>query len=138
MGWAARADVRDLAVEQGRLGGFHRHFTGRAAAHAAAPEVEVRYVRGDLAIALGNAGVEPVELVVAPNAYTREERRVVVPAGQERVQHWSLERSAHWYDITVLARGLPGFRRRFAGRVETGRDSLSDPAMGGRARGDQV
>lgn len=125
-------------MEQGRLGGFHRHFTGRAAAHAAAPEVEVRYVRGDLAIALGNAGVEPVELVVAPNAYTREERRVVVPAGQERVQHWSLERSAHWYDITVLARGLPGFRRRFAGRVETGRDSLSDPAMGGRARGDQV
>jgi phospholipase C len=62
---------------------------------------------------------------------------VVVPAGQDRVRHWSLNRSARWYDITVEAPGLPGFGRRFAGRVETGRDSLSDPAMGGVARADQ-
>jgi phospholipase C len=115
--------------------GFHRHLTGRAAAHAAAPEVDVAYVRGDLEITLHNRGVEPIELVLRANAYTAEERVVVVPAGQDRVRRWSLERSAHWYDVTVEARGLPGFRRRFAGRVETGRHSLSDPAMGGPARG---
>jgi len=117
--------------------GFHRHVTGRAGAHAAAPEVDVAYAHGDLEITLRNRGVEPVELVVRANAYTHDEQRVVVPAGQDRVRHWSLARSAHWYDITVEARGIPGFRRRFAGRVETGRDSLSDPAMGGVARGDQ-
>jgi phospholipase C len=119
-------------------GGFHRHLTGRAAPSAAGPEVDVAYVRGDLEIALHNRGVEPVELVLRANAYTSEEYRVTVPAGQDRVRRWSLERSAHWYDITVEARGLPGFRRRFAGRVETGRHSLSDPAMGGPARGDQA
>jgi phospholipase C len=104
---------------------------------AAAPEVEVAYARGDLEITLRNRGVEPVELVLRANAYTRDEHRVVVHPGQERVQHWPLERSARWYDISVTAPGLPGFLRRFAGRVETGRDSLSDPAMGGPAHGDQ-
>jgi phospholipase C len=66
-----------------------------------------------------------------------DDRTITVPAGRDRVRRVELERSAHWYDFTVLVRGLPGFRRRFAGRVETGRDSLSDPALGGPALGDQ-
>jgi phospholipase C len=136
--WELGGDAGDYDLWLIAPNGFHRHFTGRAAPHAAAPEVELAYVRGDLAITLRNAGVEPVELVLRPNAYTREDHRVVVPPGQDRVRHWSLDRSARWYDISVTARGLPGFLRRFAGRVETGRDSLSDPAMGGRARGDQA
>jgi len=117
--------------------GFHRQFTGRAAPSAAAPEVDIAYVRGDLEITLRNRGVEPIELVLRPNAYTTGEHRAVVGPGGERVQCWPLDASARWYDITVTAPALPGFARRFAGRVETGRDSLSDPAMGGRARGDQ-
>ena len=35
--------------------------------------------------------------------------------------------SGAWYDITVSAEG---FERRLAGRIETGRHSISDPAMG--------
>jgi len=134
--WDLAADGGDYDLWLIAPNGFHRHVTGRAGG-AADPEVELAYVHGDLEIALHNHGVEPVELVLRPNAYTRSEHRVVVPAGRSRVRHWPLDRSAHWYDITVLAPALPGFRRRFAGRVETGRDSLSDPAMGGPARGDQ-
>ncbi|MGF6901683.1 hypothetical protein [Paraburkholderia sp. GAS348] len=33
-----------------------------------------------------------------------------------------------WYDFTLAEAG--GFSRRFAGRVATGKDSVSDPAMG--------
>jgi phospholipase C len=117
--------------------GFHRHLTGRAGEHPADPEVDVAYVRGDLAITLHNRGVEPCEFVVLPNAYTGEHHTLVVPAGHDHVHHWPLDRSAHWYDITALVRGLPGFRRRFAGRVETAEDSISDPALGGRAHGEQ-
>ena len=60
-----------------------------------------------------------------------------MPAGADRILHFALERSAHWYDFTVTVHNLPSFRRRFAGHIETGRDSLSDPALGGPARGDQ-
>lgn len=83
--------------------------------------------------------VRPATAAAFPPVIRRalaEEHRVVAPAGQDRVRRWSLERSAHRYDVTVEAPGLPGFRRRFAGRVETGRHSLSDPAIGRPARGE--
>jgi phospholipase C len=104
---------------------------------AVAPEVEVDYVRGDLLITLRNRGVEPAQIVLTDNAYRNGERTIVVLPGRERTQPWPLDRSAHWYDVTATVRGLAGFCRRFAGRVETGRDSFSDPALGGPARGDQ-
>jgi len=35
-----------------------------------------------------------------------------------------------WYDYSILVEGFEGYERRYAGRVETGKDSISDPAMG--------
>jgi len=35
-----------------------------------------------------------------------------------------------WYDFTVSLENEPEFKRRFAGRIETGKDSYSDPFMG--------
>jgi len=35
-----------------------------------------------------------------------------------------------WYDYSILIEGVDGFEKRYAGRVETGKDSISDPAMG--------
>jgi phospholipase C len=39
-----------------------------------------------------------------------------------------LSKSGNWYDLT--ARTDQGFLRRFAGRLETGKDGVSDPAVG--------
>jgi phospholipase C len=136
--WELAADAGDYDLWLIGPNGFHRHFTGRAGHHPAAPEVDVAYLRGDLALTLRNRGVEPSELTVHDNAYQRGDHTVSVPPGQDRVRHFALDRSAHWYDFTVVVRGTPGFSRRFAGRIETGRDSLSDPALGGPARGDQA
>lgn len=41
-----------------------------------------------------------------------------------------LDRSFGWYDFTIESESAPGFRRRLAGHVETGRDSHTDPAIG--------
>ena len=38
--------------------------------------------------------------------------------------------SGGWYDIVVEVVGYPGFCRRFAGHVETGKPSITDPLMG--------
>ncbi|WP_262248755.1 phosphocholine-specific phospholipase C [Parapedobacter soli] len=35
-----------------------------------------------------------------------------------------------WYDIAVEVEGYPGFYQRFAGHVETGKSSITDPLMG--------
>jgi phospholipase C len=42
-----------------------------------------------------------------------------------------LENSFGWYDLTVQVDSDPSFRRQLAGHVETGRDSVTDPAIGG-------
>jgi phospholipase C len=135
----------DLAGDGGRydlwvLGpnGFHRHVTGRVDAHPGDPEASVAYRQGDLEIVLHNRGVEACTFVVTANAYfSGQPDAVPVQPGRERTLHRPLRASGRWYDFSVELGGVAGFLRRFAGRVETGRDSLSDPALGGTARGDQ-
>ncbi|MEZ4903534.1 MAG: hypothetical protein R2822_18105 [Spirosomataceae bacterium] len=41
-----------------------------------------------------------------------------------------LTTSFGWYDFSVKVAGFEAFEQRFAGRVETGKASFSDPLMG--------
>jgi phospholipase C len=40
-----------------------------------------------------------------------------------------LARSSQWYDFGVTIVGAAHYLRRFAGRVETGKPGITDPAM---------
>jgi phospholipase C len=51
--------------------------------------------------------------------------------GEEIVFDWSLEEFQGWYDLVITVKQDPTFQYRLAGHIETGRDSISDPAMGG-------
>jgi phospholipase C len=122
--------------------GFHRHIAGQANAHQAGPrawpEVDVVYDpgRGRLAVQLRNGGAGGCELVIKPNAYarTKPERCLVAPQ-QQLLRHLDIRTSGHWYDFSVFMPGAhdgpasspPLFMRRFAGRMETGAASVSDP-----------
>lgn len=44
---------------------------------------------------------------------------------------WPVADSGNWYDFVVTCEASPSFARRFAGRMETGEDTVSDPEMGG-------
>lgn len=55
---------------------------------------------------------------------------VRVQGGDDTSIRWSLDASGNWYDFVVTCDADTAFYRRFAGRVETGRHSVSDPAMG--------
>jgi len=50
-----------------------------------------------------------------------------IPAGGRVNREWSVAETGNWYDFTVSA---GTFVRRAAGRIETGKHSISDPAMG--------
>jgi phospholipase C len=135
--WAAADD--DGAYDLWVLGpnGFHRHFTGGAV--AGGPEIRVAYEprEGKVLVKLRNEGRDDVTFKVKSNAYRHEQETVCVRRGDSEHRSWSLEKSGNWYDFTVTGDDRGRFSRRFAGRVETGRDSFSDPAMGGPAAGDQ-
>lgn len=132
---ATQAGAYDLWV----LGpnGFHRHFAGTANAAMLStveePEVRVLYDTADGSIdaELYNPSMSPATFTISANAYFDDAPIVVTVAPYATSVHmWNLHRSGQWYDFSVRVRELPSFVRRFAGRVETGRDSISDPAMG--------
>lgn len=65
---------------------------------------------------------------VTPAAYVGSEQTVVV--AEEISIGWDATESAGWYDLTVTIDEVPGWARRLAGRLENGRPSTSDPALG--------
>jgi phospholipase C len=140
--WTVLSD--DGAYDLWVLGpaGYHRHFTGARANGQPSPEAEVVYEAnsGDLTLKVFNTGTAAIEVTVHANAYfdAAKSWTADIEAGGDTTLHWSLDHSGHWYDFTLRASGLPGYTRRFAGRIETGEDGISDPAMGGAAIGEQL
>ena len=114
--------------------GFHRHFRGGGEQSFS---VEGRGdPSGRFSLSFHNAGIDAVPIEVTPSAYgaVLKPRRLHLAPGAKASRTWKLGSSGGWYDFTILASTLPRWERRFAGRVETGRDTVSDPAMGGVAR----
>ncbi|RJF89957.1 phospholipase C, phosphocholine-specific [Oleomonas cavernae] len=113
---------------------FHRHFTGDAKVAAgsglATTGVAVAYdaPHRQLGIVLTNTGGRSSILRVKANAYESYTVLQRVDPGQRVVLRRALEHSSNWYDYTVAAHDGIGFGRRLAGRMETGADSVSDPA----------
>ncbi len=114
--------------------GFLCQFRGSTAAglaRSAVPEVIYGYdvANGNITLRLSNRGHAPIKLTVA-NAYGNGAARVYTLQPGERLDdYWDLRRSHGWYDLSV-SDGTPlGFLRRFAGHVETGRPSTSDPLI---------
>jgi phospholipase C len=124
--------------------GFHRHFTGNARRAVSAgqpnPEVALAYDAGSqqLRVQLTNAGPVATTFSVAANAYypATPTTAAVVARGTSALA-LPLSASGGWYDFSVRVTGQADFSRRFAGRMETGADSTSDPAMYGAAVGNQ-
>jgi phospholipase C len=139
---ATRSGSYDLWV----LGpnGFHRHFTGNAR-HVALPdqpnpEVVVDYAAKSraLIVRLINTGPVATGFVLKANRYlsTPGAPRLIAARSEEAVT-LSIGETGCWYDFSASLVEQADFTRRFAGRMETGSDSSSDPAMHGNAVGDQ-
>ncbi|SAI65921.1 non-hemolytic phospholipase C [Bordetella ansorpii] len=116
--------------------GYHRQFTGdvaRIADSGAMPEIRVCYdiANGNVYAELMNGGDKPCTFTVSSLAYREDGPwSVTVAAGAQESLHWELADSGRWYDFQVKCSSDAQFVRRFAGRVETGEHSVSDPAMG--------
>ena len=117
--------------------GFHRHFKGDLnalrAGGAAVPEVRVCYdiANGNVYLSMLNTGTKAAKFTIRPQAYREDGPwTATVAGGATAEQHWELADSGRWYDFAVTCDADPAYYRRFAGRVETGQHSVSDPALG--------
>jgi phospholipase C len=64
------------------------------------------------------------------NVYTKKTIHRSVDPGETAREHAPVEGTFGWYDFVVEIDGDAAFQRRLAGHVETGDDSMSDPAIG--------
>jgi phospholipase C len=118
--------------------GFFRAFTGGRNDPALSVQMEYEFGKdqrptGRLLLKVVNEDNKPCKLVLTDNAYKesldRPGDRVLGPKDMAQMV---LDPGKHggWYDWSLRVAGVKGFEKRYAGRVETGKDSISDPAMG--------
>jgi phospholipase C len=131
--WQTKENRYDLWI----LGpnGFHRAFKGHLAKIAqreALPEIRVCMEECDpkMFLKVRHDGKQSVKLIVKANAYLPNKTWVIETATTEKELSWDMSEFGGWYDFTVTIENEPSYSRRFAGRIETNEDSISDPYMG--------
>ena len=108
--------------------GYHRRYKGPGV-DPAAPTSGLKYDAETLTVSIANPGAKSATVIVA-NAYSgKPQSKVLPPKGTAEIAI-PLQATAHWYDISIAWKENPAYVRRFAGHVETGESSLTDPAIG--------
>lgn len=108
--------------------GYFQKFTGSVRANEPSVAIDFDHKKGGVSIVLKNSGTTPLQLSIVSNAYGyATEGPINIAPGRERRKKWKLSGSGNWYDFSVKTES--GYLQRFAGRVETGKHSVSDPAM---------
>jgi phospholipase C len=126
--WAATAGDYDLSVHGPN--GFLRRFQGGRAGDRVRLDVTAEDRDDDLRVTITNPTNRRVTARVTDGYTGRHSDRQLQPRGSWSTT-WSTKKVFGWYDVTVQAASDTGFAYRLAGHVEDGRDSASDPGMGG-------
>lgn len=107
--------------------GFYREFKGTA--HDPLVECVCKYeAKGKIAFDLKNVDTSKKhEVVIRDNGYKRGVQQHVLSANAGKQVVYALADHGGWYDFSVV---VDGCEKRYAGRVETGAMSITDPVMG--------
>jgi len=113
--------------------GFARYYEGSVGHFAGILDVRTRYDKeghGSIGLRITNVGATKATVVVH-DAYTGDHSLRMLMPGQSFESDQRCDRFHGWYDLVLKITEDATFQWRFAGHVETGRDSYSDPALGG-------
>jgi phospholipase C len=69
-------------------------------------------------------------VIIKDNAYKAQPVTRKLSASKDQSIVIQLGKSSGWYDLSVVVEGYEAFEKRYAGRVETGAKSITDPLMG--------
>ena len=116
--------------------GFYREFKG----NANDPDIDVAFdyqrsiayskiLTGNVALKLHNLTANLQAIEITDHAYNTGNRKKSLAVDSKSVEILDLVNSHGWYDFSVKIGGNHTFEKRYAGRVETGKPSFSDPQM---------
>lgn len=118
--------------------GFFRHYRGSI--YDPAVEVQCRYENkeginagftGNIIFEIDNKSKAGIRFTLNDNAYGKAAQQFTIAAGEKKAIKVDLTASHGWYDFTLAEQDNPVFKKQYAGHVETGGISVTDPYMGG-------
>jgi phospholipase C len=124
----AGAGAYDISVHGPN--GFRRYYRGGSAGGALQATAIAQPAQQTLLITLRNTGAAAVGATVRAKGYGDFHRDVSVGPGESVQTAIATQDSANWYDLEVTSAADPHFAHRFAGHIETGAASFSDPMFG--------
>jgi len=108
--------------------GFFRKFKGNTSSDHLLSRVTYNEKRGKINIDVLNQSRTLINAKIRSNAYDYPSVDIKdLKPSEIFSRSWKLKNSGNWYDFTLQAG--EDFLHRYAGRMETGEDSISDPAM---------
>ncbi|MGH3417231.1 MAG: alkaline phosphatase family protein, partial [Actinocrinis sp.] len=112
--------------------GFERRFQGRAS--SAGVEVAAVQVCGEdtVELTLVNKGATTARLTVTDGYSAHDRVTHSLRPGAHTTHVANVRRTNGWYDLSVASDEDASFTRQFAGHVENGKPSTSDPAIGAK------
>ncbi|MEQ8532948.1 MAG: DUF756 domain-containing protein, partial [Imperialibacter sp.] len=87
-------------------------------------------VNGRLKVSIINRRKSALKLELKDDKYQHLEKELKLKADGLESLTLNTTSSKGWYDFSVTSPNDPNLKVRFAGRLETGADSISDPYMG--------
>lgn len=116
--------------------GFYREFKG----NGQDPGVNVIFepqkdesgkkLNGNGIVKITNNTQQEQYISLSDNTYKSGKQLITIAAGTTKVTFFDLIKNHNWYDFSVHVQGHESFAQRYAGRVETGLPTYSDPFMG--------
>ncbi|WGL60482.1 phospholipase C, phosphocholine-specific [Pigmentibacter sp. JX0631] len=93
------------------------------------PEVYLNYMNNELFFIFKNLGNKTCTFYITDNSYGNKGITIKVPPKSSIKKNIDLTLSYNWYDITITINHENYFYRQFAGHLEDGLPSISDPAI---------
>lgn len=110
--------------------GFYREFGGSV--NDPALDIDCSYQKTGAAVLLliNNKTNKPLVIEIIDNAYKKKGNTYTLQKNTRKSIPLNTTESFGWYDLSVKIKGNSSFERRYAGRVETGLATKTDPLMG--------
>ena len=91
----------------------------------------IRKIVEELELLVQNDSTDDISLYLDNGRYHNYHQTVLLKAKSINRVRLKIDTAHHWYEINIRMKDHPNFLRQYAGHVETGEISVSDPYMGG-------
>lgn len=118
--------------------GFYREFMGnvnnpnlKISCSYEKSKFNAAKLTGNIIVNIVNSDIKAHTLMIIDNSYKAASINKVVAANSKASIILDLSKAFNWYDCSIKLQGNNAFEERFAGRVETGILTKTDPLMAG-------